>query len=329
MSLTIPHPLIAKAAHLLKTGGLVAFATETVYGLGADARQETAVAKIFAAKKRPSNHPLIVHLADIEQLTDWAINIPNTAYQLAQHFWPGPLTLILAKHPSVLDSVTGGQNSIGIRLPQHPLAQALLRAFGEGIAAPSANQFTHISPTTAQAVYEELGDQVDLILDGGPSTVGLESTIIDLTQSKPRLLRPGMINIATLETVLGEAILVGNQATNIRAPGMHHLHYAPRTKTQLITTADAINAKLPAKTILVIYSEILAARKDISLVQLPTNPKEYAQHLYSTLRALDKQRYDQILIEIPPQIPEWHAILDRLARASGVVTNRKRYTLSE
>src|SRR4249919_832993 len=195
----VPDSEIARAAAILRAGGLVAFPTETVYGLGADASSPAALGRMFAAKGRPSDHPVIVHLQAGEDLTHWARNIPVVAQQLADHFWPGPLTLVLRRAAGVLDAVTGGQETVGLRTPSHPIAQRLLKAFGGGIAAPSANRFGRVSPTTAQHVRDELGDALDLILDGGPCEVGIESTIVDLSTGTPVLLRPGRIGVAEIE----------------------------------------------------------------------------------------------------------------------------------
>jgi len=194
---------IEKAAALLRQGELVAFPTETVYGLGADASNPEAVAKIFAAKGRPADHPLIVHIPGVEHLDRWAREIPETAFASAKAFWPGPLTLILKRQPNVPDAVTGGQDTVGIRVPGHPLALELLKAFDGGVAAPSANRFGHVSPTTAQHVHDELGSAVAMVLDGGPCRVGIESTIVNLTGPQSRILRPGMISAADLGRVLG------------------------------------------------------------------------------------------------------------------------------
>ena len=219
---------IREAVAVLARGGLVAFPTETVYGLGADASNETAVRRIFSVKGRPADHPLIVHLARVEQLADWAQRVPEAAWRLAEAFWPGPLTLVLPRAPRVLDVVTGGQESVGIRVPSHPVAQALLQAFGGGIAGPSANRFGRVSPTTAEHVRAELGSEVDLVLEGGQSEVGIESTIVDLSSDRPALLRPGIIGAERIAAVLGNALHAPDR-TSPRASGMLASHYAPRT----------------------------------------------------------------------------------------------------
>lgn len=309
---------ISKAAAILTAGGLVAFPTETVYGLGADAHNESALRKIFAAKERPYDHPLIVHLASADQLADWAREIPAAVNDLATAFWPGGLTIILKKQPHLSPILTGDQDTIGIRIPAHPIAQELLTAFGSGVAAPSANKFTHISPTTAAAVQEELGDKVDLIIDGGECAIGLESTILDMSGTEPTILRPGMITANAIAEVLGVPVKSNkNEAPTIRAPGMHHLHYAPTTKTCLLKTAELKTLKpenLPC--VLVTYSDIKPL-PGFSLTKMPNDPKQYAHDLYRILRDLDHQHFKCIIIEEVPTTPEWEAIRDRLSKASS------------
>ena len=263
---------IEHAAHLLREGELVALPTETVYGLGADARNPAALAKIFAAKGRPADHPLIVHLADATQLAQWAVDISPAAHALADAFWPGPLTLILKRHPAVPDPVTGGQDSVGLRVPAHPVALALLRAFGGGIAAPSANPFGRLSPTTAEHVRNAFGDAVT-VLDGGPCTVGIESTIVDLTAPTPRILRPGAISAEDVQRVLRAALpaTLSNSLPNITTPitaattahatpaaahadqpsvprvsGSLAAHYAPRTPLRLCAPEAQADAAVAA-----------------------------------------------------------------------------------
>lgn len=322
--MTITPDKIKKAVNILHSGGLVAFPTETVYGLGADANNEAAIRKIFLAKERPFDHPLIVHIAKTAWLTQWACDVSPAAMKLASAFWPGPLTLILKKQPHVSPLVTGNQDTIGLRIPRHPVAQALLLAFGGGIAAPSANKFTHISPTTAEAVYEELGGSLDLILDGGSCEVGLESTIIDMSASVPTLLRPGMISASAIASVLGSAISVSKDSAEApRSPGMHHLHYAPTTKTSLIETA-AIPLFLQSlkpedlPLALVLRSKLQNGQSEhIQVVNMPQAATDYAHDLYQTLRLLDNQKVKQIIIETVPDSLEWEAIRDRLNKASS------------
>lgn len=322
------YNLIDEAAKILREGGLVAFPTETVYGLGADAKNEAAVRKIFAAKERPYDHPLIVHIAEIEHLENWGRNISQQVYQVAQAFWPGPLTIIVKKQPEVLDIVTGWQDTIGLRIPRHPIALALLNTFNSGIAAPSANKFTHISPTTAEAVSEELGDQVDLVLDGGDCEVGLESTILDMSGDVPTILRPGMITGEMLEEIIGHVEHARKDTPAKRAPGMHHLHYAPLTKTILISSDKLLSflqAVTPAETPMAVlaHSKAIIAhcnehinKEIIHLQPMPDSAKDYAQKLYQTMRMLDHQQFKHIIIEAVPQDEEWEAIRDRLAKAS-------------
>lgn len=308
---------INKAAAILRAGGLVAIPTETVYGLGADARNPDAIAKVFTAKQRPHSHPLIVHVVDFNQVGEWAREIPAAARQLAQAFWPGPLTLILKKRPEVLDIITGGQESIALRIPRHPVTLALLREFGGGLVAPSANRFTRVSPTTAEAVRAELGDKVDMILDGGACEVGLESTILDLSGTVPRILRPGMIGPEQLTAVLGTEVHVTRQdyPDEVRVPGMHHLHYSPVTRTELFTSTKIAAANLPA--VCLTYSGIKFADERVTVIQMPSSPDAYAQMLYATLRAQDEQQYQRILIEAVPDTAEWDAIRDRIMKACG------------
>lgn len=292
---------IKRAARILKEGGLVAFPTETVYGLGADASNSTAVLKIYEAKERPSNNPLIVHLADLEQLPIWAKNIHPLVYRLAEYFWPGPLTLVLQKQPSIPEVVTGGQDTIAIRIPKHPIAQELLKTFGGGIAAPSANKFMRISPTHASAVKQELGSCVDMILDGGDCEVGLESTIIDMSGEVPALLRPGMLTTQAIERVLGCKL---NAHSTQRAPGQHLVHYAPQTKTTILSSEK--------------ITDFLLQEENVGLVtldELGSDPNQYAHNLYRVLRALDNQKFSRIIIEEVPATPEWEAIRDRISRA--------------
>lgn len=313
---------IEKAAQLLRAGGLVAFPTETVYGLGADAANEEAIRKIFLAKERPFDHPLIVHVADLNQINQWAQPLSPKALKLAQAFWPGPLTLILKKQPSVLDIVTGGQETIGIRIPRHPIAQALLHTFGSGIAAPSANKFTHVSPTTAEAVFEELGTTIDLILDGGACEVGLESTIVDMSEDSPVILRPGMITKEAISSVLNMPVLSSSpEKTIIKTPGMHHLHYAPHTPTSLIASKDiplllqTIQAEeLPIA--MLTHDQTLLLSSGIHWIKMPKEAEAYAHDLYQTLRSVDHEQVKHIFIEEVPEDMEWEAIRDRLFKAS-------------
>lgn len=314
--------LIENAVNLLKAGKLVAFPTETVYGLGADASNQKAVDSIFAAKKRPKTHPLIVHIENGDQLGEWARDIPETAIKLADAFWPGPLTLVLPKQPWVLDVVTGHQDTIAIRIPKHPLALALLKAFGSGLAAPSANQFTHVSPTTAEAVRQELGNAVADILDGGPCEIGLESTIIDLSKATPHILRPGMITPQQLEQCLGKKIAFHQSTlTTTRVPGTHTLHYAPSTQTELLTNNEIqqrLNDSRELSIILITYdANSFQIPQHVKHFALSHHPSQYAHDLYETLRQADQLHAACILIQAVPHHSEWDAISDRIQKASG------------
>jgi len=309
-------PEVRRAAEILKRGGLVAFPTETVYGLGADASSKAAVTRLYAAKRRPLDHPVIVHFADADLAFSWARDVPQAAKKLAAKFWPGPLTLILKKSARAGDFVTGGQDSVGVRVPSHPVAQELLRAFGGGIAAPSANRFGQVSPTTAAHVREDLGKDVELVLDGGPSEVGIESTIVDLSSGDPVVLRPGRISAAELEAALGSPVLA-RQADSPRHSGGLERHYAPRTPARLVPTheLDKEIARLKDKLAVLAFSRP-DERVDYWL-RMPREPQAYAQKLYAALRELDSARCEMILIEAPPEAPEWAGVRDRLERATG------------
>jgi L-threonylcarbamoyladenylate synthase len=310
--------LIAQAVELLRAGQVVALPTETVYGLGADALNPAAVARIFALKGRPTEHPLIVHLPPDVALDDWAVDVPAAARALAAAFWPGPLTLILRRHPRVPTAVTGGQDTVALRVPDHPLALALLRAFGSGIAAPSANRFGHISPTTAAHVRAEFGDAVPLILDGGPCRVGLESTIVDLTRGAPVVLRPGAIGAADIERVTGIDMAAQSAARREPAPrasGLLARHYAPRTPAELIDGAR-LSARIAELESAHTRVGVLALGRPLGTGKaLPCDATAYGQGLYAALRELDGGGFDRLLIEAPPQDVAWRAVNDRLRRA--------------
>ena len=311
-----------RAARLLREGELVAFPTETVYGLGADAGDATALAKIFAAKGRPADHPLIVHLPGVSHLERWAIDIPEAAGKLAAAFWPGPLTLILKRHPDVLDAVTGGQNTVGLRVPNHPLALQLLREFAGGVAAPSANRFGRISPTTAGHVREELGSKVAMILDGGPCAVGIESTILDLSDGEPRILRPGMLDAAALGAVLGSLPASGGKQNAPRVSGSLEAHYAPRTALQLVAPADLANAASRAlgagRRVAVLAPEPFALdHRHLVWRAASADPARFAHDLYAVLRELDASGCDLLLVAAPANDEAWRAVADRLRRAAA------------
>jgi L-threonylcarbamoyladenylate synthase len=311
---------VAEAIVELGRGNLVAVPTETVYGLGADAADPEAVAKIFALKGRPADHPLIVHFASTLQLDDWAVDIPDGARALAEAFWPGPLTMILRKAAQVLPILTGGQDTVGLRCPSHPVAQALLRGFarsGSGaVAAPSANRFGHVSPTTAQHVRDEFGPGLPVI-DGGPCEVGLESTIVDLSRGVPVLLRPGAITRDELAAVLGTAPR-DRDADAPRASGTLAAHYAPGTPLHLVAAA-ALDGTLAGAGRCAVLAFRETMPRAVAFIAAPADPSRYAHDLYANLRALDAADAEAILVEFPPDTPAWEAVNDRLARAASGV----------
>lgn len=320
MAVAIGHD-IAHAVAILRRGGLVAFPTETVYGLGADANNSDAVRSLFAAKGRPADHPVIVHLASSVQLAQWTCEFPPLAQKLAAKFWPGPLTLILRRAGSVSELVTGGQDTVGLRVPSHPVAQAFLAAFGGGIAAPSANRFGHVSTTTAAHVAQELGDRVDYVLDGGASDIGIESTIVDATADHPVLLRPGHISASEIEATAGIS-LQAPHADTPRAPGMLASHYAPAT-TLLLLEADLLLelvttlARQGKRTAVLARGTRQPLLDGITWIAAPADVAAYAHDLYANLRALDAAGCDAILVEQPPLAAEWAAVNDRLMRAAA------------
>ncbi len=285
-----------KAGELLRAGKLVAFPTETVYGLGANALDPVAVARIFAAKGRPATSPLIVHVDSLEMARSLAREWPEAAERLAARFWPGPLTLIVKKQPHVPDEVTAGLDSVGLRMPAHPLALELIEAAGVPIAAPSANKFTELSPTTAEHVRESLGDAVDAILDGGACTVGIESTVLSLAGDHPVLLRPGMIGLDELEAEIGPIEVAWSVGIGAHlSPGMHLRHYRPRTP---------------------LYLDQAPAEGRGEWLRVSADARDYAAHLYRKLHELDALGLDWIAVEMPPDTPAWAGIRDRLRRAA-------------
>lgn len=312
------------ALALLAAGELVGIPTETVYGLAADASRPEAVAKIFALKGRPADHPVIVHIAGAAQLDDWAQDIPEAARKLAAAFWPGSLTLILQRKPHVPDAVTGGQDTVGLRAPAHPLTHELLQRFGGGLAAPSANQFGHVSPTTAQHVYNEFGDKLGLILDGGPCEVGVESTIVGLTDAQPTLLRPGGVPAEAIEAVLGVKLIHHEKPSTakLRVSGLLDSHYAPRTPLlvgPLATLESEAYRRFEAgqRVALLHRSPRLQAACGVDAHAMPADAETYARELYATLRAFDGGRFDVLLLESPPQTADWLAVNDRVKRAAS------------
>lgn len=312
---------IDQAVRILRKGGLVAFPTETVYGLGADAMQPAAVAKIFAAKNRPRSHPLIVHLAAPDQLRDWVRTVPDHAKVLATKFWPGPLTMILEKHPRVPQLVTGGAASVGIRIPSHPVAQELLQRFGGGVAAPSANPFSRVSATLASHVRHDLGDRVDLVLEGDGCDIGIESTIVDLCQSPPVILRLGAITQQDLEQTLGFSVGRINRRSTT-SPGQHPVHYSPRAETRIVATNQlAIQAAAAAAAgqRVVVLSRSPAPLKTVDFTwwQLPEDLAAVARQLYRRLHEIDAQGFELLLLDLPADEGIGAALRDRLTRAAG------------
>jgi len=306
------NPEIRRAAEILRAGGLVAFPTETVYGLGADASSAAAMARLYRVKGRPADHPVIVHFDSMERALAWTRDVPSEARILAERFWPGPLTLILKRSDKAKDFVTGGQPSVGVRVPSHPVAQELLRAFGGGVAAPSANRFGRVSPTTAAHVREDLGGDVDFVLEGGPSEVGIESTIVDLSGGGAVLLRPGKISKADLQKIVE---LKEKTESSPRHSGGLERHYSPRTPARLVAThaLDREISHLKNRVAVLAFSRP-DERVDYWL-RMPREPEGYAQKLYAALRELDGAGCDLILVEAPPEGPEWAAVRDRLVRA--------------
>jgi len=323
---------IAEAAQRIRAGALVGFPTETVYGLGADASNDAAVALIFSAKGRPPEHPLIVHVASVAQVADYASEVPDFAAKLMAAFWPGPLTLILPRRAGVAAAAAGGQHSIGLRCPAHPVALALLKACGTGLAGPSANRFGRVSPTTAMHVQEELGEDL-LVLDGGPCAVGIESTIVDCTRGRPVLLRPGLLTRAQLEAACGQPVLDKDAPVSVAAPrasGTLESHYAPNARVRLMdapalqTALDALNANNAAAAAQAIPGTVAVyARSPLRLNapslhrQMPEDAAAAAQQLFAVLRELDALGVSQIWVQAPPDAPEWDGVRDRLSRAAA------------
>ncbi|MEV8441668.1 L-threonylcarbamoyladenylate synthase [Actinosynnema sp. NPDC051121] len=313
---------IDRAAAVLRAGGLVAIPTETVYGLGADAEDPAAVARVFQVKGRPPSHPLIVHIAGAERLGDWVADVPDTARLLAERFWPGPLTLVLRRGPRVPLEATGGLETVAVRVPAHPVALALLSAFGGAVAAPSANRFGSVSPTTADHVRAELGDAVDFVLDGGPCQVGVESTIVDATNETPSILRPGGVTREDLEAALGCPVPIGS-TSRVRVPGQHPSHYAPRARVVLVDPekipAEAEFARELGHRVGVILPPGSAgtAVTAHAVVAVPDSMDAYARGLYGFLRELDRLGCDVIVASLPVEDGLGLAIANRLRRAAG------------
>ncbi|MEZ5456270.1 MAG: L-threonylcarbamoyladenylate synthase [Lysobacteraceae bacterium] len=309
---------IAMAAEHLRAGDLVAFPTETVYGLGANALDATAVARIFAAKRRPHTSPLIVHIADPKD-TRFVVRFwPHAAELLARRFWPGPLTLVLPKMESIPDIVSGGLDTVGVRLPEHPVARALIRAAGVPLAAPSANEFMQLSPTAASHVARSLGNRVAMILDGGNSQAGIESTVVAINkQGDVSLLRPGAISRTQIEQVLGTNVpdAQWNGQGSAPSPGLHERHYAPRTPLYLRDRESPLPEGSGA--LLSLATPRTALPGHVTEVVLPGDPASYAQQLYAALHRLDQQGHPWIALESPPRTSAWEAVNDRLRRAAS------------
>ena len=314
---------VQEAARVLRAGGLVAFPTETVYGLGANALDADAVGKIFAAKGRPATNPLIVHIAspeDVEALTDGGAWLAMPLQALIERFWPGPLTLVLPKRPVVPDGVTAGGPTVALRMPRHPVALALIRAAGAPLAAPSANRSEQLSPTRAEHVAQSLGDLVDLILDGGPTEVGLESTVLDLTERPPRLLRPGMVTVGEIEAVLGVTLAQGPTTGPARSPGQRPRHYAPRTPLRVVSDVwgEAARAVVPV-AVLAHTPPPTSLPPHVHVALLPDTPSGYAARLYETLHEMDQWGVSLLLAQAVPETEAWLAVRDRLGRAAAIL----------
>ncbi|MGQ0651507.1 MAG: L-threonylcarbamoyladenylate synthase [Betaproteobacteria bacterium] len=311
---------VRRAAEILRRGGLVAFPTETVYGLGADASSAQAIARLYAVKGRPAEHPVIVHFASAALAFQWSRGVPHAARRLAERFWPGPLTLILERGEKARDFVTGGQESVGLRVPSHPVAHQLLEEFGGGVAAPSANRFGRVSPTTAQHVRDDLGADVDLVLEGGDSEVGIESTIVDLSGEAPVLLRPGRISADEIREAIKTELKSKDSASPRHSGGLER-HYAPRTPARLVETFQ-LDKEIARQgdTHFAKVAVLAFSRPDERVdywLRMPREPHAYAQRLYAALRELDAAGCELILVEAPPAEPQWAAVLDRLRRACG------------
>jgi len=319
MEVTSPES-IAAAVAVLRRGGLVGLPTETVYGLAADAENELAVRRIFAVKGRPSTHPLIVHVAQAAAVESWASKVPPEAYRLASAFWPGPLTLVLKRSARASDAVTGGQDTVALRVPGHPVALAVLRAFDGGVAAPSANRFGRVSPTRAEHVRADLGSDVDLVLDGGPARVGVESTIVDLSGPEPVLLRPGGVPVESVEQVL-ERRISRMPGRKIRAPGLLPSHYAPRAGVLLAEPGGAVAKALSlaggGRKIAVAVPEPVEVPEPLIALRIPADIDGLARELYAVFRAADDAKVDVAVIAVPGEEGLGLAVADRLRRAAA------------
>lgn len=315
---------IDRAVEHLRRGMTVVIPTETVYGLGADAANPTAVRRIFAIKGRPVSHPLIVHLESSGRLESWAEKIPPIAARLAERFWPGPLTLVLPRRPEVLTEVTGGQSTVAVRVPDHPVALSLLKAFGGGIAAPSANRFGHLSPTSSRDVYEEFGESAGMILEGGPCSFGVESTIVGFQENVPVILRPGAISSGTLEAFLGMRVLRSDSKdSSMRVPGSSLSHYAPETPLEVLPAEElgqrTLYLSARSRRVGILCRTVKPERFDregLTPFSMPGDADGYARVLYAVLHFFDRAGVERILVEAPPRTTEWEAVNDRLGRAA-------------
>ena len=323
LHLNAEHPLQRqRALTLLNSGGVVAVQTETVYGLAADARNPDAVARVFSAKGRPVGHPLIVHIHDRDQLPRWSRDIPDMAWRLAEAFWPGPLTMILPRHPEISPGITGGLDSIALRVPDQPLLRDMMAIMDTGLAAPSANPYQSLSPTRAEHVLASMNGRIDAVLDSGPCPVGLESTIVDLCGESPALVRPGPVTAEQLEAILGCPL--DRQTDDRPAPGNEAVHYRPRTQTYRISGAAMADALAWCQERGINLAVISHEKPDTGLewlpaghwLWLPDDKPAYAREFYDALHRLDRLRTDMILIQTPPETPEWQDVHNRMAKAT-------------
>ena len=317
---------IDNAVKILQKGGLVVFPTETVYGLGADAKNPDAVSAIFQAKQRPAKHPIIVHIGTINEMHNWGTNIPEDTFALVRRYWPGPLTLVLKRASDVTEIISGGQDTVALRMPSHPVALELLRAFGSGIAAPSANMYGKLSPTSLDNLSANIRNAADAILDGGHCEIGIESTIVDLSNAEPRILRPGVISLEEIKRALGKKVL-SSSGFNMRFPGGCKVHYAPNAPLLLVPSDELVARiaeyrRMQAK-VAVISSSIVAVPPCYTHRFIPPAPSEWARQLYSALAELDRIQPERIIIELPPNGPDWEGVRDRLFRASNISSPSK------
>lgn len=313
-TLTLKPDEIGQAIELLRQGEIVAIPTETVYGLAADATNESAVMKIFIAKERPSDHPLIVHIDSLERVNDWAQEIPGNAIKLAKHFWPGPLTMILKKKKSVSKVVTGGLETVALRVPNHKLTLEIIRTLGKGLAAPSANSHKRTSPTKPEHVLKTLYGKISAVLDGGPCEVGVESTIIDLTLQEPRIIRPGAITGHMIEAVLGIKISKKEDPFQ-RAPGNMAIHYQPEKPLFIMSFEEILEKTKAEPNAAVMHYDKIGNLSDALSFKMPKDKAGYSKTLYETLYKIDQSNANKILVQAPPRSEEWNDVNDRLEKA--------------